>query len=361
MAQLSMRQKTLTHMKLYIPLSLVVLCLLTSCNGQTTGAKRDIDNAPQHTRGNLVTVPGNNIMTVYHDSKNLYWFGSWQTGLYRYDGRTLSNYTTAHGLPAMRIEEIKEDHAGNLYFATCYPRSAITRFNGHSFTTLRAAADNDWKLDPDDLWFRHAEPEKVFRYDGATLHELKLPKPPGFSGSFEIYSIYHDKHGNLWFGTNPVGVCRYNGKAFEWITESDVTEFGDRGANGVRSITEDKNGDFWFNTEYRYSIYDSLTVNSKRFYTRYPSLGSLDGKKNGNINEYLSIVTDNENNIWIATYRNGVWKYDGTTVTHYPVLKDSTQIAIFSIYKDNAGTLWLGTHENGAYKFNGVTFGPFTP
>ncbi len=42
--------------------------------------------------------------------------------------------------------------------------------------------------------------------------------------------------GNIWFGTNPVGVCRYDGKSFEWITEEDVTEFRNEGANGVRSI-----------------------------------------------------------------------------------------------------------------------------
>jgi hypothetical protein len=76
----------------------------------------------------------------------------------------------------------------------------------------------------------------------------------------------------------PVGVCRYDGKSFEWITEEDVTEFRNEGANGVRSITEDKNGDFWFNTEYRYSVYDSITLKSNKFYTRHESIGGLDGK-----------------------------------------------------------------------------------
>jgi ligand-binding sensor domain-containing protein len=87
----------------------------------------------------------------------------------------------------------------------------------------------------------------------------------------------------------------------------------------------------------------------------------LDGKKDGSLNEYLSIVKDNNNNLWFATYRSGVWKYDGTKVIHYPVQKDSIGITIFSIYKDNNGDLWLGTHENGAYKFNGKTFEKFQP
>jgi ligand-binding sensor domain-containing protein len=138
-----------------------------------------------------------------------------------------------------------------------------------------------------------------------------------------------------------------------------VTEFRNEGANGVRSITEDKNGDFWFNTENRYSVYDSITLKRSKFYTRHESIGSLDGKNTSGLNEYLSTVRDNENNLWFVTYRNGVWKYDGKKITHYVVQDNSKNITLFSIYKDNNGQLWLGTHENGAYKFNGKTFEKF--
>ncbi|MDI9311494.1 MAG: two-component regulator propeller domain-containing protein [Limnohabitans sp.] len=210
--------------------------------------------------------------------------------------------------------------------------------------------------------FKHNyQSEKVYRYDGITLHELKFPKPAKLSNPFGIYSIYKDKKENIWFGTNPIGVCRYDGKAFDWITEEDVTEFRNEGANGVRSIMEDVNGQFWFNTEYYYSIYDSLTLNSKKFYKRIESIGSLDGKNTSGLKEYLSIAKDNNSNLWFATYRSGVWKYDGKIVTHYPVQKNTKDITIFSVYKDNNGELWIGTHENGAYKFNGSTFEKFKP
>jgi ligand-binding sensor domain-containing protein len=127
----------------------------------------------------------------------------------------------------------------------------------------------------------------------------------------------------------------------------------------VRSITEDKNGDFWFNTEYRYSVYDSTTLKNNKFYTRHQSIGGLDGKNDSDLDEYLSTVRDNNNNLWFVTYRNGVWKYDGTKITHYKVQDNAKDITLFSIYKDNNGDLWLGTHENGAYKFNGIAFEKF--
>ncbi len=342
---------------------LSILTLLTSCKGLASNTEKNTDQVKElFVKGDTVKELGSNIMIVYQDQKSIYWFGSNKTGVYRYDGKTLINYTTKHGLPNNRVDEIKEDKAGNIYFTACHPNSTISKFDGHSFTTLSPIASNDWQLQPNDLWFRHAfQSEKVYRYDGLTLYELKLPKPPKLSNPFEIYSIYKDQKANIWFGTNPVGVCRYDGKSFEWITEEDVTEFRNEGANGVRSIIEDRNGDFWFNTEYRYRVYDSDTANKRTFYKRQESLGSLDGKNTRSLKEYLSIAKDKHHNLWMVTYRDGVWKYDGTKVSHYPVQHNSKDITLFSIYKDNNGDLWLGTHENGAFKFNGTTFEKFKP
>ena len=335
-----------------------LMLLLTSCKGQSAKLK---SNTTPITVGDTVAELGNSIMVVFQDKKNNYWFGSWETGVYKYDGKTIVNYTTLHGLLNNRIDEIKEDNFGNIYFASANATAAISKFDGKTFTTLKAVSNGKWKLESNDLWFKYSYgiTGKVYRYDGSTLVELKLPNPPNLPNAFDVYSIYKDIKGNLWFGTNPVGVCRYDGKTFDWITEEDVTEFRNEGANGVRSIAEDKNGDFWFNTENRYSIYDSLTINSNKLYTRHPSIGGLDGKTDSALDEYLSVVKDTMDNLWFVTYLNGVWMYDGSKITHYAVQNNSKDISLFNIYKDNSGKLWLGTHEHGAYLFNGRAFEPF--
>lgn len=351
------------RIKLRMHLFLISLLISHSCSVKTT-------NQPEKTMGRSRTIVsgdtvkelGKNIMVVYQDNKNVYWFGSWETGLYRYDGNTMLNYTTKHGLPHNRIDEIKEGISGDIYLNCCSPSSAITKFDGQTFTTITAKTSNNWELKPNDLWFKHPnETGQVYRFDGSILHELQIPKNPKFANPFEIYSIYKDKTDNIWFGSNPVGVCRYNGKRFDWISENDVTELHSGPANGVRSVVQDKNGDFWFNSEFRYTVYDILAPNGKAFYERQKSIGSLDGKQNGNLNEYLSSVRDNDDNLWFATYRDGVWKYDGTKIVRYIVQLNSKDITIFSIYKDNRGGLWLGTHENGAFKFNGQRFEQFKP
>ena len=351
-------------MKLTVCLLFSIISIFASCNGQTSDpTDHPVFFKEMNVKGDTVKELGSSIMVIYQDRKNNYWFGSWKTGVYRYDGKTLVNFTTKHGLYSDRVDDIKEDSSGNIYFAGMNQNATITKFDGSSFTTIKATPSNEWRLDANDLWLLnpHQDKQKVYRFDRHTLYELTLPKPAQLNNAFEIYSIYKDRKGNIWFGTNPVGVCRYDGSSFEWITEEDVTEFRDGGSNGVRSITEDKNGDFWFNTENRYSIYDSVTLKSDKFYTRHQSIGNLDGKAGSVLNEYLSITKDDNDDLWMATYNAGVWKYDGAKISHYPVLLNYRAINLFSIYKDNKGDLWLGTQENGALKFDGRTFVPFVP
>ncbi|MEP7197703.1 MAG: two-component regulator propeller domain-containing protein [Saprospiraceae bacterium] len=347
-------------MKLNTLLFSSILITLTSCNGQTATQATNTDILNEGiAKGDTVKELGNNIMLVYQDKKNNYWFGSWETGLYRYDGKTILHFTTKSGLPHNRVEEIKEDKSGNIYVNTS---KGIGKFDGQTFTTLSVTnSDNQWKLEPNDLWFRQGlDSGFVYRYDGNFLYKLQSPKHPKHSDSYAVYSIYKDSKGNVWFGTNPLGVYRYNGKSVDWISEEDVTELHNGPANGVRSIIEDKDGYFWFNTMYRYAIYGN-NKNKQPFYTKKKNIGNLDGKKDSDYNEYLSIAKDNNNELWMATYADGIWHYNGKSIAHYPVKNGTKDITVFSIYKDNSGNLWLGTHENGAYKFNRQTFERFKP
>lgn len=353
---------------------------MTSCNGQNNshaGNKTRNDSLIAITEADTVQELGNNIMLVYQDKKNNYWFGSWEDGLYKYDGKIITHFTTKNGLPNNRIDEIKEDFKGNIYINTS---SGITKFDGKNFIGLKVSdVDGDWKMEQNDLWFKNGwNSGFIFRYDGNVLYKLQLPKikpgedyilkNPNHPNPYTVYSIYKDSKENIWFGTGALGAFRFNGKSFDWILEKDVAEIYNEPSepsNGVRSIIEDKEGYFWFNSKFRYKVYDSNnSLNKTRdsiFYSREKSIGSLDGKTDGNLIEYLSIAKDNNSVLWIATYNVGVWRYDGKTVTHYTVKDGSKEITLFSIYKDNSGNLWLGTPESGAYKFNGQTFERFNP
>ncbi len=335
--------------------------------------------------GDTISEIAKSTMIIYQDKKNNYWFGTNGEGVFRYDGNNLIQFTTEHGLCHNKIVQIEEDNYGNIYFNTDI---GISKFDGQRFTTLNISnkEDNEWKLTPDDLWFKGAQDSGlVYRYDGKILHRLQFPKTnlgekfvatypralfPNMTFSpYDVYTIYKDSKGYIWLGTGNLGVCRYDGKFFNWISEEDVIEIGDGPSNGVRSNIEDKDGYFWFsNTLFRYNIYQNIATvkstsdipeKSEFNYSRQKGIGSLDNKPNGNLDAYLSATKDNNNVLWISTYNAGVWKYDGNNITAYPIEDGKSNTTIFSIYKNNYGNLWLGTHNAGPYKFNAKTFEKF--
>lgn len=354
------------HSILYI----TAFTLLASCHprNHSEASNNHSNQKSIITTCDTVSEIGNNIMLVFQDKKGNYWFGSWKEGLYQYNGKHILHYTTQHGLPANRIEEIKEDKLGNVYFNTV---NGIIKYDGEFFTQLMVSnTKGNWKLEPNDVWFKNGwDSGKVYRYDGRYLYLLELPKTnigddfllknQVAANPYTVYHIYTDSKGNIWFGTAMLGTCRYNGNSFHWISEEDVTELHHGPSNGVRSIIEDKDGYFWFNSMYKYKVYGIPT--DTIWYKREKNIGSVDGNINSPLWEYLSITRDNNNELWIATYMDGVWRYNGETITHYTLKEGLNNVSLFTIYKDHEGTIWLGTHENGAYTFNGETFEKFKP
>jgi ligand-binding sensor domain-containing protein len=366
-------------MKLYTILFITILTFLSSCNGQNnTQNENEVaiqrDSAPA--MGEVVSELDSSIWIVFQSSNNDYWFGSDGKGVYRYDGEEILHYSTDDGLPGNRIRGIQEDKSGNVFITTM---EGISKFDGKTFTTLPVIENGEWKLTPDDLWFsilgRTGE-DGPYRYDGKSLFHLQFPKhfmedeyfknfPDKAWSPYEVYSIYKDHAGKVWFGTSNFGLCQFDGKSIRWLYEEHLTLIDGGGSFGIRSIIEDKEGKFWFcNTRYRYNILPAQSeVEGKALlnYKRENGIGQFKAPNGKDMIYFMSVVEDSTGNLWMATYNEGVWKYDGRAMTQYQVKVDGENVTVLSIYKDKQGSLWLGTHNSGAYKFNGQSFEKFMP
>jgi ligand-binding sensor domain-containing protein len=335
-----------------------------------------------YSQGTVVTQLDKEIWRVFHARNGDYWFGSPTTGLYRYDGKTLVNYTSKDGIGFNHVSGFQEDPDGLLYINTAgdYDKKlrryhqAISRFDGKTFTRLtmpdREAPAGTWKLEPGDLWFGGAgDTGEMLRYDGKTLHRLIIPKteagqaiveahprtkyPNIKSSPYDPYVHFTDSRGHLWIGTANLGACRFDGKTFTWLPESELHN----GSFGTRSVVEDKDGKFWFcHATHRYTV----DPGSSTFQRADGMLDNKDPKKplTGGI---MSGVKDNDGVLWLATYGDGVWRYDGKTATRYPVKDGDRETRVYLITKDRQGGIWLGTQNAGAYRFNGKGFEQFRP
>lgn len=349
------------------------------CHGQNKGDYNiSIFNGP------TISKIDKNIRSIFQDKKGNYWFGTNGVGVYRYDpsaarrseslragGKTLIQFTEKDGLSNNQVQSIQEDKFGNIWFGTGlfgvsrFDPSASLSASGKSFTTLTNKENlqlntnpvNEWEIEPNDLWFYAGG--GVYRYNGTSIAYLPLDNSkssPYNLSRYAVYSILKDKKGNLWFGTQAQGVCRYDGKSFTWFTEKGLL------GPAVLGLFEDSKGNIWFGNNgaglFRYdgksliNFTEEKGLSNKEF--------RVSGKSvSGTLARIYAINEDNNGNLWIGTVDTGVWKYDGKNLTNYTTKDGLTSNAINTIYKDNKGELWFGTDSDGICKFNGKTFTKF--
>jgi ligand-binding sensor domain-containing protein len=373
--------------------------LLLACAGANPQASSSSTTiAPAHqdapaARGETVADIGNSCWVGFQDKDDNHWFGSDGNGVFRYDGKTLTRFTTKDGLVHDQIRGIQQ-HAptGDILITT---NGGVSKFDGQRFETLPItemqppnAADllnalaneglkEGWLLNADDLWLTGAGGPR--RYDGKTLYQLKFPKSPleeelsakyGTAknwSSYDVWTVYKDSKGHMWFGTAVFGISRFDGQHIDWMFESHLTEFDNGGWFGFRAIIEDRNGDYWFNsTQYRYKVEPHGVTGQEPGKLKYTREQGMDWSAVNTTDKFIhfqAVTQDSNGDLWMAPYAGGVWRHDGKKGTHYPMTVGDApnQITMFSIYKDNHGDLWVGTHEHGAYKFNGKAFERFRP
>ncbi len=191
-----------------------------------------------------------------------------------------------------------------------------------------------------------------------------------------VRRVFQDKNGNLWFGTNGDGVCRYDGKSLSYYTRTEGF-----GGHAVRGIVEDESGNLWFATDGGISRYDGSRANHPcnnntckhdvqtvkgfdehnqelvKSFTNYTVKHGLSG------DQVWSILIAKDGIIWCGT-EGGVSRFDGKSFTDFPLPPaDHTNFPnaypapklINCMLQDNAGNIWFGSNGNGAYRYDGTS------
>lgn len=129
-------------------LVLLISHILTSCNGQLKSESKHAEIRSQEF-GKEVSELDNQIWRIFQDSKGNYWFGSNGKGIYKFDKKKITQFTTKDGLVNNSIRGIQEDNAGNIFIQTS---NGISQYTGTEFITLIPvkSSNNEWKLQPND-------------------------------------------------------------------------------------------------------------------------------------------------------------------------------------------------------------------
>ncbi|HEY0099540.1 MAG TPA: two-component regulator propeller domain-containing protein [Pyrinomonadaceae bacterium] len=337
------------------------------------------------------------------------------TSLAMYDGRLLAG-TQSRGLLALEGEEAKEIQSRPRAF---FINALATAADGHLWIGARAKRGESGLYMADDP----ARPSKIdlntgavmalglddrgdlwvgtggrgaFRYRGTRqLDHFTFEGTAGGLRSDEIYVIFVDREGVVWFGTDR-GVCRYDPRS---PRIEDVS--ADKQSNFVRTLYQTRDGQLLCGTNRGLFIYDTAAarwlpvqglVNRTIYAIAEDASGKLlVGSSSGlyvNVNlkgrddesyqhaipaeteeteetdaqaspqqavESVRAIRIFQGKTHVAVYGRGVERVEGEKrLLVWPVASPDARLKnVTSLHTDGDDRLWIGTAENGVFIFDG--------
>ncbi|MCA8972662.1 MAG: hypothetical protein KDC95_22940 [Planctomycetes bacterium] len=202
-----------------------------------------------------------------------------------------------------------------------------------------------------NLWFG-TNGDGVFRHDGETLTRFGVSKGFGTDeghGDPAVRAIVEDASGILWFGTS-CGMTRYDGSTFRNYTADDGLQSPD-----VWSLCIDRGGILWVGTYGGACRFDPATERFTSFWL--PPAEAADPLRGVSSTTIIhAILADSRGDVWFAQSTAGVYRYDGSKLTHYTEKDGLTNGSVNDILEDRHGNFWFATHHGGICRFDGTTF-----
>ncbi len=322
-----------------------------------------------------------NVQAIYEDQSGILWIGTRGGGLNKFDRDTgqfvpyQHDPDNPHSLSHDAVSSLAEYPAGILWIAT--EGGGLNRFDLRSnqadtgyFVRYRHDANNPNSLSDDTVWSIYLDRSGILwlgtekgglnRFDPETeqfSHYQHDPHDPTSISHDEIEAITEDDSGDLWIGTLGGGLNKFDRETGIFITyQHNADDPGSLSHDTVDSVYFDRAGTLWVGTVGKgINLLDPNTQKFLHFKTEPGNPNSL------SYDFVMGVYEDSEGILWVGTIGGGVNAYDRKTgtFTHYKADPDTpgsiSHNRVWTITEDQAGTLWMGTLGGGLNKFDRET------
>lgn len=259
---------------------------------------------------------------------------------------TYTPYTNKMGFSGKIVTDFQEDPQGNLWIAT--EDGGLNYFNPSQETvkvflphpgrnSLSYHNIRSLLLDGDELWIGTFSKgvDRLNLKTGQFTNYQNIAGDPTSLSDNSAYVIFKHSKGDVFIGT-VWGLNKYNPSTRNFTR---VPEIGKE--TQINSIKEDEEGNLWLTT-YKNGIFCYLW--NKKKWVNYSM--ERKGEKSAS-NMTVSLFIDHMKRIWIGTYGTGLCLLDKQkgVFRPYPCGKELTTSTIYSIEEDRAGNLWMGSDK----------------
>jgi ligand-binding sensor domain-containing protein/serine phosphatase RsbU (regulator of sigma subunit) len=285
------------------------------------------------------------IYTINQDKNGYLWIGTGE-GLCKFDGLSFRSFYTTDGIAENFITASYKDKSRNLWLG--FNQGSVTFYDGKHFKSINTSGfakspvtaitgdeeGNVWCATQNDGIFRIS---KVFE---VSVFKMEFDQENIFSLSFANKEL-------LIVGTAS-GLKAYEMKGKEQKPKF-LTVITGVPETPVKSITRKNNStSFWIGTQDQ-GVFLITPVSGNKFKVATVAQG-LDIQ----IPNIQAVYEDNQSNLWIATFGNGLYKLilssNQLKYKEFLHLTEENGLGnnfIRSIYSDHEGNIWVGTYGSG--------------
>jgi PAS domain S-box-containing protein len=319
-----------------------------------------------HDPNNPNSIGGAYVTSIARDSRGYVWFGTQDAGLDRFDPTTgtFTHYAKdSDGQFVGRITQVIADSYRDIWFVgergLFHLNQQAGQITRPPATRNGLSADSVYEDETGDLWMlTHSPIIGLVKYDRRSERFTKFPLDPGAVGVLASTMNGGSLNGKLVAdGTNGLWVPSSQGLYyFDWRTERFTYRFqhdesnpDSLDSNAVMSVYQDRSGVLWVGTEN--TGLNLLNFRQKQFvhYKHRPA-----DPKSLSPGRVKAIYQDPNGVLWVGLFPRALDRLDRKTgtITHYVrnpgdeyTLGKGTNVD--SLYKDAAGYLWVGGGGSG--------------
>lgn len=241
---------------------------------------------------------GTRVRWITEDHLGNLWLGTWEKGLYKFDGTDFKNYTVKDGLPMDYVHAVKEDSKGNIWIGT---GAGLTRFSptreasgASAFTTYAKELCNTY-----------------------------------------VGTILEDKRGLIWFNTDKC-IMSFDGTTFKSYNQSDGLR-----SNTVYLMIFDNDDNLWVGTN---KGVDKIVLDAKGRFVSVKNFGPAEGFRGIECNA-RAVGKDKAGHIWFGTVR-GLMRYNASN-DQVDKVEPRVHITDIRLFLEPTNWLWKGVREEG--------------
>ncbi|HKX82785.1 MAG TPA: two-component regulator propeller domain-containing protein, partial [Pyrinomonadaceae bacterium] len=290
-----------------------------------SGLHRLDQNAPH--KAESLTTPESGINSIYKDSEDQVWVGTYTSGLLRFTDKDINPLSS----PDFQLEEhadgVFEDQEGGLWFSISVIAYRLKDgiIKG-PITSLPVSVRHIAQDREGNIWFASDDVYKLSKGKITTFSTDEGLSP----NRVRVFSLLGDSHSGIWAGTFDGLHLIRDGQVRIFRKEDGLVN------NDTRSLLKDRVGSIWIGTADGLSRYRD---------GRFTNWTTKDGLAPGRIN---AMHEDKSGTIWISS-QSGLSRFkDGqfSIITTRDGLYDNLAYAIL---EDDAGNLWMSSNR-GIYR-----------